>query len=173
MGKLGKLGTFEVTSGKLIITDPCYKFDEENVIPAKNGTWTASVEYNNSGYVAELIVLHQDYYRVGATEQILDFTCPVDSGQAGVFDADAYAQNQGGEYGNMDTFYGKICHLTCETEEMGGIITMNKAAFGAASTSGNGDGDYEIAGFYQDGELYGIRVYFDNYSESELEDEEW
>lgn len=159
--------TFEVTSGKIIVTDPCYEFDEENVIPAKNGTWTMSVNTNNQGVIAELIVLHSDYYKVGAVERILDMTCPVDSGQAGVFDADLYSKYQGGEYDDMESFYGRACHLTCETKEQNGVVIMGGTAIGAVSSSGYGDGNYEVAGFYDGDELYGIRVYFDNYSEDE------
>lgn len=80
--------TFEVASEKIIVTDPCYKFDEKNVLTAKNGTWTMSVNTNNQGAITELIVLHSDYYKVGAVERILDMTCHVDSGQAGVSNLD-------------------------------------------------------------------------------------
>lgn len=149
--------TFEVTSGKIIITDPCYKFDEENVIPAKNGTWTMSVDTNDQGIITELTVLHSDYYKVGAVERILDMTCPVDSGQAGVFDADLYAE----------LFSDKVCHITYEPEKQSGIVVVDGAAIGAVSSSGYGDGNYEITGFYDGDELCGIRVYFDNYSEDE------
>ena len=165
--------TFEVTSGKIIITDPCYKFSEDNVIPAKNGKWTASVNTNSQGVIAELIVLHKDFYTVNPIEQILTFSCPVDSGQAGVFDADMYSRYQGGKYGDLTTFYGKACHLTCDTEDQSGIVVMDGNAMGAVSSSGYGDGDYEIAGFYANGELYGIRVYFDTYSDEELGEEEY
>ena len=160
--------TFEVTSGKIIVTDPCYKFDEENVLTAKNGTWTMSVNTNNQGVIAELIVLHSDYYKVDAVERILDMTCPVDSGQAGVFDSDVYFKHQGGKFGDLYSFYDKVCHITCETEEQSGIVVVDGTAVGAVSISGYGDGNYEVAGFYDGDELYGIRVYFDNYSESEL-----
>ena len=36
------LGNFEVTSGKVILTDPCYKFDAEKVVPARHGKWIIS-----------------------------------------------------------------------------------------------------------------------------------
>ena len=163
--------TFEVKSGKIIVTDPCYEFDEDNVIPAKNGKWVVNVNTNSQGTIAELVVLHEDYYAVSTVEQILDFSCPVDSGQAGVFDADMYAKYQGGEYGDLNTFYGKACYLTCETEEQSGVVAMEGNAMGAVSSSGYGDGDYEITGFYSDDELYGIRICFDE--ELDEEDAEW
>lgn len=164
------LGSFEVTSGKVIITDPCYKFDAAKVVPARNGKWAASVNRNHQNYITDLVVLHEDTNRYLIGSQTLDFTCPVDSGQAGIFDSDMYAQHQGGEYGQMDTFYGQVCHMTCETEKSGGVVTMAGATFGAASTSGYGDGDYEIEGWFQDGQLVGLRICFDREEENDWDD---
>jgi len=71
----------------------------------------------------------------------------------------------------LNTFYGKACYLTCETEEQSGVVAMEGNAMGAVSSSGYGDGDYEITGFYSDDELYGIRICFDE--ELDEEDAEW
>lgn len=129
-----------------------------------------SVNTNDQGVITEMIVLHSDYYKVNAVERILDMTCPVDSGQAGIFDADLYAQHQGGEYDQADTFYGQVCHLTCDTEQSGGVVTINDDTFGAVSTSGYGDGDYRMEGWFYENQLVGIRIYFDN--EDDEDDDE-
>jgi len=73
------LGSFEVISGKIIISDPCYKLYEnelsenelnelnelnEKKLPNKivdvpNGTWNAYIsKHNNSNDVSELLIRH-------------------------------------------------------------------------------------------------------------------
>lgn len=161
------LGDFKITSGKVILTDPCYKFDAKKVVPARNGHWTISTRVNRQGYICELVAFHKDTSKFLITAKELEFTCPVDSGQAGIFDAELYARHQGGKYGQLDTFYGQVCYLTCDTEQSGGVVTIDDDTFGAVSTSGYGDGDYRMEGSFYNGELVGISIYFDEDEDDE------
>jgi hypothetical protein len=100
------LGEFEVTSGKVRVTDPCYENDTwcsgeiENV---KNGTWKSQVVKKDENMwgnrCARIICAHEKNigYLLFGQEEVgdnpwkeCDFEVGVDSGQAGVFDAALY-----------------------------------------------------------------------------------
>jgi hypothetical protein len=115
---------FEITSGKIRVTDPCYTKDIwcagvlENCL---NGMWEASkVLYGNAitnGWgerVGELKICHEQYLGSECYEKT-DIDVGVDSGQAGFFDDEKYPDGETGEYGSMDTFYGKVCAGTSGT----------------------------------------------------------
>lgn len=170
------LGNFQVTSGKVIITDPCYKFDENQVMPARNGRWIASMSLDNRGHIRELIATHIAYtdlqlpYTDPQCRMVeLDITCSVDSGQAGIFDADRYNQHQGGEYDQQDTLYGQCCHLTGKTIQSGGLVTIDGNTFGVVSNSGYGDGEYMITGQFYEDQLVGVVISF----VEDYDDEDW
>jgi len=112
---------FEITSGKMIVTDPCY--DKETWCQAKLdnvkiGPWWATVEYSDEDdwgvRVAQIWVWHDS---LGITEPGTFFPpCPeyipadigVDSGQAGFFDLDKYPDDPHKD----DAFYDAVCKLT-------------------------------------------------------------
>ena len=82
--------TFEVKSGKMVLSDPCYELGTwcQGVIDnVKNGTWIADVEYVNSWgrRVARLTAYHKDHYtypkRIEISGKKMDFDGGVDSGQ--------------------------------------------------------------------------------------------
>jgi hypothetical protein len=137
------IGTFQVTSGALIISDPCYRTDEEHlgnmsiVLNAKEGEWEAYVTYNEEGRVSELVVYHTDLEHeiLGTYESPENF---VDSGQMGIFDYDAYPDcdkgQEQGDYGEPG-FYNDCCMTT---ENGAGIVRGT----GVVSLSGYGDGVY-------------------------------
>ncbi|MBK8989454.1 MAG: hypothetical protein IPM39_25910 [Chloroflexi bacterium] len=60
------IGEFDVTSGKLRISDPCYDVDTwcAGEVEAANGRWAASVERTDEGIwgtrIARLLVTHVD-----------------------------------------------------------------------------------------------------------------
>ena len=53
-----KMETFEVTCGKVILTDPCYTKDRglNPTLKVKNGTWNATISYDNNKMVSEMLV---------------------------------------------------------------------------------------------------------------------
>lgn len=119
--------------------------------------------------MAELVVRHADH--AGAEpNKLTGIDAGVDSGQCGFFDAAKYLQHQGGEYGDLSTFYGQACAATA-TEGgncSGGGIVMG---FGAVSSSGYGDGSYEVYVYEVDGLAVAARVVFISDEEADDEDD--
>ena len=151
---------FEIKSGKMRVTDPCYDKDTwcagvlENV---KNGTWVAEIKTSNEGSwgnrVSELIVRHESHLGAEPYErQSIDVG--VDSGQAGFFDEAEYHKDGKGEYGDPNTFYGKVCEITLGPDS-GGVVP-----FGAVSSSGYGDGSYVCYTLTKDGEIVAAKIVF-------------
>lgn len=139
------IGTFEVKSGALVVSDPCYAMDEDHfdvmgIIPnADDGTWEAYVKFDD-GDVMELCVLHTDLDEdVLGTYAVPE--CAVDSGQLGIFCFGSYPDPEKGEkngkYGEEGSFYNDCCKLTGEKSAYG-IVRGS----GVVSRSGMGDGFY-------------------------------
>lgn len=112
---------FEITSGRIRVTDPCYTKDTwcsgvlENCL---TGNWKASkLVYGNEltggwgNRIAELQIWHEDYLG-GECYENSGIDVGVDSGQAGFFDDALYPDGETGEYGDLNTFYGKVCDGT-------------------------------------------------------------
>lgn len=178
------IGDFQVKSGKLRVTDPCYGRGTwcagvlENV---KNGTWRADiyVTEHTGGWGARNAVLrvwHVDFLD-RTPWQRATFEVGVDSGQAGFFD-DACFPDDPGDY-EPGTFYEKVCKLTLETEEQAGIVED----FGVVSSSGYGDGGYTcLYSTAPDGQIVCAEIVFireeeeddegDTYEDDVYEDED-
>lgn len=155
---------FRVESGALHITDPCYDEDTWCAIhdvSAKNGEWYG-VAYLDGQKVRAIVVEHQDTstYENDRRFQPLDGTVGVDSGQAGVFDAEAYGNGEG-DYGDLSTFYGRACYATLpdgndtEVHDTFGYIKE-----GFVSRSGYGDGSYTAYGIRDGDELVAVKIVF-------------
>lgn len=149
------LGTFKVSSGKLIISDPCYGYEEENseglqaiLKPAKQGNWSAAISYNEEEVVHHLVVFW------GNTEPEeewipIDQLIAVDSAQAGIFDLTHFDNDEKiiDEVENvydieMDddvSIYYVACCDAVASEQQGGIVPG-----GAVAMSGYGDGLYQV-----------------------------
>jgi hypothetical protein len=195
-----QLGSFEVESGKINITDPCYKpgtwcgsFD----LPAKNGKWLAHINYADYGEwgirAASLTVFHEELSGsrwVAVSKDNVD--CGVDSGQLGVFDSKYYQNNEIGKEqlekanlskdmieshrscGNED-WYIMCCDKTLDdNKSAAGIIP-----FGVVSSTGFGDGNYDVA-LSKDDEGNIVQVvatfieagFFDDNNEEEYDDDD-
>ena len=129
------IGAFNISSGKIRVTDPCYTKDTwcsgvlEN---CRTGIWKAYVEEQDEDNwgkrIAELIIEFESekLSKILDWEKV-DIIVGVDSGQAP------------GEYFDSKSFYHKVCKLTSEkeTEHQSGVID-----FGVVSSSGFGDGSY-------------------------------
>ena len=156
-----EIGTFEVKSGVMRISDLCYQKDTwcaGTISPCRKGTWTAAVVYDNDGYVLMLVVksasikgnnlfdhLTVDENRYSWNEavwEMADIDVGVDSGQCGFFDDEHFLDNeifQGcspakSQYG--DAFYNHCCDATL-SDSRAGVIP-----YGVVSSSGYGDGSY-------------------------------
>jgi hypothetical protein len=175
-----RLGFFEVLSGFVDVSDPCYDTGvgcRATKIPTRNGTYTATVIKTGHG---------EEEGRCKVLEAVLDdakgewvqteHDIGVDSGQAGIFDSKYYKDDQVGrkwkkkqpEEDNMEIcedepWYSMCCDLTC------GKMHAGVVPYGAVSSSGYGDGGYTLWVRMEDKLATGFRIVF---IDSEQEQEE-
>ena len=184
------LGTFKVESGKLIVSDPCYEVGtwcQSGVDKARNGTWHAFVKLTNEGewgvrvaalyavnalYATGTPLAHEgDRPRLHALEQLDWELAPgeigVDSGQAGIFDAEHYRKDEDvKDYTFLETdedkricteevWYSMNCDATLKDDRGGRVIP-----FGVVSRSGYGDGGYSLTTVTEKGKVVAARITF-------------
>jgi len=154
---------FEITSGKMVISDPCYSLPTwcQGVVErVKNGTWVADVEKVQSWgeRVSILFAINEQALKDNPnlkdelinSQNELPFTFGVDSGQLGFFDHEHYRNDNsatdlpkydfGGDFDveGGDVWYRAVCDLTLASEQWGVL------PFGVVSSSGYGDGSYPV-----------------------------
>lgn len=171
---------FTVGSGKIRISDPCYEKDDllgGMVIPAKNGTWIAHVDFADmGGWGNRVSTLTAEF--TGSTEstRMNSGTIMVDSGQAGIFDLNSYANNKvvknvkrihHESICEADPWYSICCDRTLSNKQWG--VVPN----GVVSTSGIGDGCYEVVYFFDnDGLATRVEIKFIGEEDDEEDEEE-
>lgn len=165
------LGTFNVNSGRLRVTDPCYTREVwgagilENVA---NGTWQATVTWvDDMGFrVSRLRIELVDRKTPKLNEHTALFNVGVDSGQAGFFDEDKYPIEEGEFEYTQGTFYFDVCktttkaveahvrsvhNVTGEVNEFDMEYDLPSAGiykdWGAVCSTGYGDGSYNCRFF--------------------------
>lgn len=164
--------SFEITSDRIRVTDPCYEKEVwctgvlENCV---SGEWFAERIVSNEGIwgnrVAEICIWNKDYIGKVDAYELTDFEVGVDSGQAGFFDEDQYPNGETGEYGELDTFYGQVCDQTEGTD-------IANVGFGVATSSGFGDGGYEcFIGKNDEGSIVAAKIVFIGEDEYDFEDD--
>lgn len=125
-----KTETFKVTSGHVVIGDPCYSTNQ--TVPALNGSWEAHVETCDAGSwgtrIRRVTVHHKDF-DPAADMKTVRRQFGVDSGQAGVFCESVYESD--------GIFYDSCCEETLTAKSCGFVRG------GFVSSSGYGDGCYE------------------------------
>jgi hypothetical protein len=178
--------------GEVIVSDPCYEVPtwcQEVIKNVRPGMYDTEVDYKESdGWgkrVHTLTVLHENikspnwehYGSVG-----------VDSGQMGVFCMTSYRNDdiasdlpwlteKGDPFGDHpfrpvkeegEQWYVKMCDRTLTTKEGWGTYDT-----GVVSSSGYGDGSYELQVCQMDGLIHGFRIIFidDSYDEEEVGEE--
>jgi hypothetical protein len=159
-----KLGTFNVSSGEVVISDPCYELDTwcQAVKKAANGKWQAEVEIAD-GKVATLLFAFHSKEKASKYEYMKD-ELGVDSGQLRIFDKDFYRNDKiiiKDDFGTgkiileNEKFYSACCSHTL-SNKLAGVLSS-----GAVSASGYGDGGYSgYVGFNKGGELVCLEVAF-------------
>ena len=184
---------FEIVSGTIVASDPCYKIPTwcqgiiENV---RKGTWLAKVDVSDEGAwgmrIASLTVVNKDALNPQLESKIVDmysteplnFDGGVDSGQFGFFDKDFYQNDDvakgldkadfGDDYDTQDgdKWYRACAKLTLADESWG--VLPN----GAVSSSGYGDGSYDVFGIKdENGEYVALSVLY--LVEDEEDEEDW
>lgn len=156
------MDSFNITSGKIQVTDPCYSIGTwcSFTIPnAKNGEYISSVKRINDGVwgnrIAELNIIHKDFKNKKRKLKYrwIDASIGVDSGQAGFFDFQEYHNVKINEQLDNE-FYNKVCNLTCEADNNG---TLD---FGVVSSSGHGDGSYALWVAHINDEVVAAKIVF-------------
>lgn len=173
-------------NSKVVITDPCYGLKDypnpstnivlENV---KAGTYKTNTHYSDEGSwgtrVAALEIIHADYNPLNIESievvnldlvECIGSVC-VDSGQMGIYDYDYY-KSVSTEDGVEDKWYDDICNLTLSDKRSG-----TKDDVCVVSSTGYGDGDYNVYIGTSNGEVVYIGIIFiDDCLDEFLEDEE-
>jgi hypothetical protein len=179
--------------GEVIVSDPCYEVPtwcQEVIKNVRPGMYDTEVDYKESdGWgqrVHSLTVLHENIK--SPNWEHYSNNIGVDSGQAGVFCMTSYRNDQlsqqlpwltskGDPFGDLPThpsfkedgqeWYVKMCDRTLSTEEGWGTYDT-----GVVSSSGYGDGSYELQVCQMDGMIHGFKIIFiDDSYEEEYEDE--
>jgi hypothetical protein len=171
------IGTFEVKTPKVIVTDPCYDPAGVgyNLIlgKVKLGTWFAHV--NKADHIQQgpssLVAVHKDHLRGKKTWNIVSYDIGVDSGQAGIFELDSYRRDDlvtdaprfVTEHGYRPdpTEPGDLWYAMCCDKTLYDVFESGMVSGGVVSRTKYGDGCYtcEIAK-NADLEVVGIRVKF-------------
>jgi hypothetical protein len=160
-----QLGSFEVVSGEILISDPCYDIPTwcTALVKAKNGIWDAWVHISDTGdwgmRVAQLFARHEDLEgHVSADDEIGE--AGVDSGQCGFFDIEHFKDDSLVDESmrtrddwlvEEELWYSLCCDVTLSSHA--GVIP-----FGVVSRSGYGDGGYDVSGHKNGDDEYDMLV---------------
>jgi len=155
-------------SGKVIVSDPCYDrnvLNNAHNIGVKPGKYAAYITYS-SGFgfgvkVACIIAVHSEHIKLlqtGMNLELCNANIGVDSGQCGIFDDTIYPLDDEftGEYDDENSFYGECCKITL-CDKRSGVLKSRK---GLVSSSGLGDGVYDLFCHYHEGERVVLLVDF-------------
>lgn len=169
-----EIGTFNVNSGKVEITDPCYSPESGIVVNnVKNGTYLSFVDVVDAGNWgarnALLYAINKEYYEKNSLSvnnlnlqnwDPQDNYFGVDSGQGGIFDVNNFPG------GDNESFYDECCSITLNG------IGAHTLEGGVVSSSGFGDGGYGYDIITDDsGEIVGFCLIFID-EEEEINDDD-
>lgn len=168
-----KLGSFQITSGKARISDPCYDLETwcaGTLDAVKNGDWKAQVLKKDMGdwgnRCGVLIAHHGDnpvtYEYSGWNKEAIDVG--VDSGQAGIFDLAHFKDDDSVRGLTRESVQGTICedepfYSFCCDRTLS-RIGAGTIPYGVISSSGYGDGGYECYTVTEHGEIVAIMIDF-------------
>lgn len=162
MKTVEKLGMVEL-SGKVVVSDPCYDRDVWCMITnlsVKPGRYKVSVirsdEKEWGVRIASIVMFHEDYVdaKLGKWKSI-EGTVGVDSGQCGIYDDAVYPQAK--DHSDNEPFYDECCNITLG-KKSAGILKSGK---GVVSSSGYGDGSYELFAISKGGERVALMLDYD------------
>ena len=108
-----KLGSFLVSENKIVVTDPSYNYGDFGTLildDVLEGKYFAVITTTDN-LIASLNIIHSDYKNIAQNFSLYGEIF-VDSGQAGFFDERYFKENQGGTFGDTNSFYGLACATT-------------------------------------------------------------
>jgi hypothetical protein len=153
----------------VMVSDPCYEkgtWCQEEIV-VKPGVYCVMTQ-KKDGRVDKLLAMHIDHTDAKLKKKPY-CTIGVDSGQAGIFSLDTFrndkvfegeesdfAKRMGLDEGDGEKWYSHICDLTLGEDSWGTY------ANGVASSSGWGDGSYDVfVAEAKSGEIVGILIDFE------------
>ncbi|MBJ6360719.1 DUF4241 domain-containing protein [Paenibacillus sp. GCM10012307] len=156
-----QLGSFEVSSGTMIVADPCYEVNRDTIARgildhALSGSWEAEVEKVELGdwgeVCAGITVRHSSWTRDEIDFPWVkgDFIVGVDSAQAGIFDLGKYRITDSCDGSSSEDWYNRCCDITQCGEEAGvlegGVVTRTGIGAGAYGTYIAVNGQNQVIG---------------------------
>lgn len=107
---------------KVIISDPCYSLDtwcmtsQDNMLSGNYNYYIEESDEKDWGIRVKSIEIVHEKYKRPKRWKFKNSLVGVDSGQAGIFCSSIYPtlEEENGEYGDLDSFYGKCCDLTMQ-----------------------------------------------------------
>jgi len=161
---LVKVGSFEMKSSMILVSDPSYKKSyagkgkvvlgnlSKIVSKVKKGKWSGYVLKNDerTSRVWSIIAMSNDVKSSDVKKWVSIGDVAVDSGMMGIFDMKSYPEEK-----NDDDFYEKVCQDIDSKHPA--IIYDN---FGVISSSGYGDGSYPAKKSLMDGKVIAVWVDF-------------
>lgn len=160
-----EIGMFEMTSGRMLISDPCYDKGTycTHTLDVPDGIWTAFIKELDRR-ISELIVMWRCWSYNGPWEKIDAADIGVDSGQCGMFDPSIFRNSNAvppnwwdkrkREIDSSNEWYNMNCSLTLSKSQAGVIPG------GCVSSSGWGDGSYSLYVTKDNDEIVGVKVIF-------------
>lgn len=156
-------GKFNITSGKMVCSDPCYPLSLNFgavEIPALDGEWHVEVVvhlddmFGRETYYCGMV--HIRHSSLDAADLYESHGVGVDSGQFGFFDRSCYpeTERERGEFGDQDSFYRKSCDLTIRPARWATLQDR------VVVSSGYGDGLYRLVVGYSEGKAVEAYVIF-------------
>jgi hypothetical protein len=174
------LGTFNVVSRSLHLSDPCYQDISSGVTLSgvRQGTWHAQVRHAcdwglrpffvgafHESYEGGIPLVKGDLWSLENENgwKRAQGDVGVDSGQAGIFDAKLYGSNEAvketpkwkADEGAGGLWYAACCDATIENQVGAGLVPG-----GVVSRSGHGDGGYSAYYRTKGGEVVAVFIDF-------------
>lgn len=181
-----KLGSFEVVSGKIIMSDPCYDLPEHGsvnkIVEVPIGTWDVYMS-KSYGSVSKLFVHHnsvtlEDIVRNNIEIDEYGYKICVDSGQFGFFDLAHYKDDNNIQHNKLAEFidttnngkwYAMCCEKTCSGCEFRGGIVPNSVL----TLSGYGDGSYWVSVGRKNTDIVYLKVQFFEEDDYDSDADSW
>jgi len=109
---------------KVIISDPCYDrgtwcmTEQDNMLEGDYNYYVEETDDDSWGLrIKSIEIIHINYKRPSKWK-FKNSLVGVDSGQAGIFCDSIYPLEENGEYGDINSFYGKCCELTSQNQDV-------------------------------------------------------
>ena len=161
---------------KVVVTDPCYCYDpnQRGIVLLENvqaGDYKCCVIYNKENRIKEAIILHESlsiFEQEGYSWLQERFIC-VDAAIAGVINYSLHEEmrkcKNRSEEKWEEKYYKEICELFSQDTD---TICFKENSF--ITSTGWGDGCYEVYVTKREDKIYGIKIIYDE-DEEEIEDD--